>query len=605
MVLYKVKTKYKMMEVTPHLKTVLKNYQHSATKSLQGPGLSLVPSKTDHPPESKKQAVEDDFVPSSFPVQQVPILTTPDTSCSERTETNLEDEIISCFVVGGEKRLCLPQVLNSVLRDFTLQQINHECDLLHIYCSRCTLEQLNVLKNQGILPSGAPSCGLITKTDAERLCSALLHGQSTTLLKPRKEAISFKVYHKCFGKSMGICYPELFISKPAKCIKCLDCQSGFTPQQFVCHVHRDRENRTIHWGFDSNNWRNYLLVPQEQEDRENHLKLLDDMQKQYEGKMPFPPQIIETPIIKRKQILASDLIKDLPFKKQKLEEYMSLPYKMQPHSYLHQIYATLDPQYIQNYLHEFSNTRHISAFKPVSQTIKESKIRHANALGINTYVDAPTLQNPERVVRHSESERFGGSFQPNVALAPPTPKKFRYGKCREYFNNKIKTEPVVIKEEVKVKEEPIRSPEEIQVIQKVQKYNPEIELSTDTEDSASETSEKTPAKIEDVLTGVENGLRSKIMDFFQHFNKQLRNKDNLINDLQIKNAELIAELQELRKKDVCTNNNNIESDKNDVIAPIQKPKVEENVDDKMADAMDEKMADAPPQSVIVLEKTSI
>lgn len=33
----------------------------------------------------------------------------------------------------------------------------------------------------------------------------------------------------------------------------------FSPQQFVCHVHR-QENGTLHWGFDSNNWRNYLRV---------------------------------------------------------------------------------------------------------------------------------------------------------------------------------------------------------------------------------------------------------------------------------------------------------------------------------------------------------
>lgn len=36
-----------MMEVTPHLKSVLKNYQHSATKSLQGPGIALVAPKTE------------------------------------------------------------------------------------------------------------------------------------------------------------------------------------------------------------------------------------------------------------------------------------------------------------------------------------------------------------------------------------------------------------------------------------------------------------------------------------------------------------------------------------------------------------------------------
>lgn len=289
------------MEVTPHLKSVLKNYQHSATKSLQGPGLSLVTAKNELPsPEIK----EEEFVPAPFPVQQVPILTTPDTSCSERSETVLEGESISCFVVGGEKRLCLPQVLNSVLRDFTLQQINQECDQLQIYCSRCTPEQLNVLKNQGILPSSAPSCGLITKTDAERLCSALLYGQVSSVLRPRKGALSIPVYHECFGKAHGLCFPELYTSKNAKCIECEDCQGGFSPQQFVCHVHRDLENRTVHWGFDSCNWRCYVHVPIDHEDYKQYAKILDDMREQYEGKMAFPPPAVD-PVIKRKQVSRS------------------------------------------------------------------------------------------------------------------------------------------------------------------------------------------------------------------------------------------------------------------------------------------------------------
>lgn len=58
------------------------------------------------------------------PEFQTPILTTADQSCSERCETVLEGERISCFVVGGERRLCLPQILNTVLQDFSLQQIN-------------------------------------------------------------------------------------------------------------------------------------------------------------------------------------------------------------------------------------------------------------------------------------------------------------------------------------------------------------------------------------------------------------------------------------------------------------------------------------------------
>lgn len=107
-----VSSAFNMMEVTPHLKSVLKNYQYSATKSLQGPGLSLNPPTVKNETPSPESSFEEEFQPVSapFPVHQVPILAAPDTSCSERTETILEGESISCFVVGGEKRLCLPQV---------------------------------------------------------------------------------------------------------------------------------------------------------------------------------------------------------------------------------------------------------------------------------------------------------------------------------------------------------------------------------------------------------------------------------------------------------------------------------------------------------------
>ncbi|KAL1764083.1 ski oncoprotein [Sigmodon hispidus] len=99
----------------------------------------------------------------------------PSDRSTDRCETVLEGETISCFVVGGEKLLCLLQILNSVLRDFSQQQINSVCDELHIYCSCCTADQLEILKVMGILPFSVPSFGLITKRDTKRLCNTLLY----------------------------------------------------------------------------------------------------------------------------------------------------------------------------------------------------------------------------------------------------------------------------------------------------------------------------------------------------------------------------------------------------------------------------------------------
>lgn len=294
---------------SPHLKKVLKTYQLSAVKSLQGPstllgtpaglgvdkGHSAPCTMTTVAVVSKKEPVPalpaapecgDVFItPPPFPIQQLPILTTPDQSRSELSETVLEGETISCFVVGGEKRLCLPQVLNSVLREFSLFQINQVCEELQIFCSRCNPEQLEVLKVTGILPMNAPSCGLITKTDAERLSSALLHRSGGLVIKAtgcHEGAFSFKVYHECFGKCKGVCTPELYTDSNAHCIECVECHGMFSPQKFVCHVHRFRENRTCHWGFDSSNWRSYLLIAKDQEEHEKLSEVLEKFKERHD-----------------------------------------------------------------------------------------------------------------------------------------------------------------------------------------------------------------------------------------------------------------------------------------------------------------------------------
>uniref|UniRef100_A0A8C8DZ83 Ski oncogene n=1 Tax=Oryzias sinensis TaxID=183150 RepID=A0A8C8DZ83_9TELE len=196
------------------------------------------------------------------PVMSGPLFIPSDRS-TERCETVLEREPISCFVVGGEKRLCLPQILNSVLRDFSLQQINSVCDDLHIYCSRCTADQLEILKVVGILPFSAPSCGLITQTDAERLCNALIYGgtypphcnKDLGSLELERTERSFKVYHECFGRCKGLFVPELYSSPAAACIQCMDCRLMFPPHKFVVHSHKRLENRTVHWAamWDSDN----------------------------------------------------------------------------------------------------------------------------------------------------------------------------------------------------------------------------------------------------------------------------------------------------------------------------------------------------------------
>ena len=297
----------------PNLKRVLKDFQSAAVRSLSGPsnyapawmeGADLTEYRkalllTGGAGGLKKEAAavgenklseqttsregEAFFTPPPLPIQQMPLFMPMDASKSEKSETILEGETISCFVVGGEKRLCLPQILNTVLREVELPQINGVCDELHIFCSRCNSDQLNILKMSGVLPWSAPSCGLITKTDSERLCNALLHrGSSLERSREPPSRNSFKVYHECFGKCKGIFGPELYTNPHAKCIACFDCNGIFSPQKFVCHSHKALENRTCHWGFDSANWRSYLLIAKDQEGKVRAQNVLDSMKAKFD-----------------------------------------------------------------------------------------------------------------------------------------------------------------------------------------------------------------------------------------------------------------------------------------------------------------------------------
>eukprot|EP00095_Tigriopus_kingsejongensis_P006894 maker-scaffold125_size330479-snap-gene-2.18 protein:Tk06894 transcript:maker-scaffold125_size330479-snap-gene-2.18-mRNA-1 annotation:"ski oncogene" len=200
-----------------------------------------------------------DLVPPSV---SAPVLSTRDRGQSELTDTTLNGEKISCFSVGGEFRLCLPQILNTVLDSISLQSIHQACDELQIYCSTCSPDQLETLKRLKILPVTAYQCGLITKSDAERLCATLLERNppraSLTGFNAKASPFSFKVEHECFGKCVGILLPEACTNVSARCIECLECEGLFSPPKFVCHSHHSAENRTCHWGFDSANWRSYL-----------------------------------------------------------------------------------------------------------------------------------------------------------------------------------------------------------------------------------------------------------------------------------------------------------------------------------------------------------
>ncbi|XP_072816849.1 ski-like protein [Vicugna pacos] len=254
------------LHLNPSLKHTLAQFHLSSQSSLGGPAAF----SARYSQESMSPTV---FLPLPSPQVLPGPLLIPSDSSTELTQTVLEGESISCFQVGGEKRLCLPQVLNSVLREFSLQQINTVCDELYIYCSRCTSDQLHILKVLGILPFNAPSCGLITLTDAQRLCNALLRPRTfpqngsilpakNSLAQLKETGSAFEVEHECLGKCQGLFAPQFYVQPDSPCIQCLECCGMFAPQTFVMHSHRSPDKRTCHWGFESAKWHCYLHVNQ-------------------------------------------------------------------------------------------------------------------------------------------------------------------------------------------------------------------------------------------------------------------------------------------------------------------------------------------------------
>ncbi|XP_029683560.1 v-ski avian sarcoma viral oncogene homolog a isoform X3 [Takifugu rubripes] len=324
----------------PGLQQTLKQFHLSSMNSLGGP--AAFSARWQHELLFKKDAKEPEPVLRLPPPVMAGPLLIPSDRSTERCETVLEGETISCFVVGGEKRLCLPQILNTVLRDFSLQQINSVCDELHIYCSRCTADQLEILKVMGILPFSAPSCGLITRTDAERLCNALIYGGaypprckkelSAGDLELERTDRSFRVYHECFGKCKGLFVPELYTSPDAACVQCLDCRLMYPTDKFVVHSHKAQENRTCHWGFDSANWRAYLLLGQDHTGEEEKARL-EQVLEEIKERFDFTN--------KYKRRAASRPSDPVPLKRSNQDDFLPLPHdKEQQHNWLQSLYVS-------------------------------------------------------------------------------------------------------------------------------------------------------------------------------------------------------------------------------------------------------------------------
>lgn len=166
--------------------------------------------------------------------------------------------IVSLFIEGQE-RLCLAQISNTLLKQFSYNEIHNRRVALGITCVQCTPVQLEILRRAGAMPVSSRRCGMITRREAERLCKSFL-GDNTPPRLP--DDFAFNVQHKCAWGCRGAFLPARYNSSRAKCIKCTFCGMFFSPNKFIFHSHRVTTNdRYIQPdAANFNSWRRHMTL---------------------------------------------------------------------------------------------------------------------------------------------------------------------------------------------------------------------------------------------------------------------------------------------------------------------------------------------------------
>ena len=86
----------------------------------------------------------------------------------------LHGVLIVSLNIDGKDRLCLAQISNTLLKDYSYNEIHNRRVALGITCVQCTPVQLEILRRAGAMPVSSRRCGMITKREAERLVKSFL-----------------------------------------------------------------------------------------------------------------------------------------------------------------------------------------------------------------------------------------------------------------------------------------------------------------------------------------------------------------------------------------------------------------------------------------------
>ncbi|XP_029693569.1 SKI family transcriptional corepressor 1 homolog-B isoform X2 [Takifugu rubripes] len=165
---------------------------------------------------------------------------------------------IVSLVIDERERLCLAQISNTLLKNYSYNEIHNRRVALGITCVQCTPVQLEILRRAGAMPISSRRCGMITKREAERLCKSFL-GENAPPKLP--DNFAFDVTHECAWGCRGNFIPARYNSSRAKCIKCSFCNMYFSPNKFIFHSHRTPDAKyTQPDAANFNSWRRHLKL---------------------------------------------------------------------------------------------------------------------------------------------------------------------------------------------------------------------------------------------------------------------------------------------------------------------------------------------------------
>ncbi|XP_053710493.1 SKI family transcriptional corepressor 2 [Synchiropus splendidus] len=213
---------------------------------------------------------------SAGPYQQEPLtpprlhssssssITSPSSSSSSPLKPNQVGQVILygvpivSLVIDNNERLCLAQISNTLLKNYSYNEIHNRRVALGITCVQCTPVQLEILRRAGAMPISSRRCGMITKREAERLCKSFL-GENIPPKLP--DNFAFDVSHECAWGCRGNFIPARYNSSRAKCIKCSFCNMYFSPNKFIFHSHRTPDAKyTQPDAANFNSWRRHLKL---------------------------------------------------------------------------------------------------------------------------------------------------------------------------------------------------------------------------------------------------------------------------------------------------------------------------------------------------------